>query len=180
MHSALKVGDPAPALVLPAHTGRSFDLAREPRTRRTLVVFFRFAGCPFCNVHVHVLIERYAQLEAAGVRVVGVFGSPLAAIQERVAQQAPPFPLLADADDAAHIAWGATHDSALALLDPRNLGVGLGPVRQRATVHLGRTDGKLLRMPADFVLDQELRVEVAHYGQYAADHLSVEDVIGAK
>jgi peroxiredoxin len=174
---ALAAGDAAPPLLLPAHTGNTFDLAREARAKRTLVVFFRFAGCPFCNVHVHVLIERYAELERAGVRVVGVFGSPLEAIRERVAQQAPPFPLLADADDAAHIAWGATHESALGMMDPRNMSVGLAPVRQRATISLGRTDGKLLRMPADFVLDENLRVAVAHYGRYAADHLSVDDVI---
>ncbi len=176
----LSPGDAAPELALMAHTGSLFDLHREPRSKRTLVVFFRFAGCPFCNVHVHVLIERHAELERAGVRMVGVFGSPLDAIKARVALQAPPFPLLADPDDMAHIAWGATHDSALALLDPRNLGVGLTPWGQRATINLGRTDGKLLRMPADFVLDDRLRVVVAHYGRYAADHLSVEDIIEAK
>lgn len=180
MQKPLTVGDPAPVLALPAHTGQAFDLAREPREKRTLVVFFRFAGCPFCNVHVHVLIERYPELERAGVRVVGVFGSPLEAIRARVAMQAPPFPLLADADDSAHIAWGATHDSALGMMDPRNMRVGWGPIAQRATISLGRTDGKLLRMPADFVLDENLRVAIAHYGHYAADHLSVDDVIAAK
>lgn len=178
--TALAPGDPAPPLALTAHTGEPFDLHRAPPARRTLVVFFRFAGCPFCNVHVHVLIERHAELERAGVKTVGVFGSSLAAIRERVGQQAPPFPLLADPDDAAHVAWGATHDSALALLDPRNLAVGAGPWSQRATIGLGRTDGKLLRMPADFVLDAERRIVVAHYGRYAADHLSVDDVIAGK
>src|SRR5437868_3966415 len=105
---SLSVGDDAPVLTLTAHTGKAFDLRKQAPAERTLVVFFRFAGCPFCNVHVHVLIERYAELERAGVKVVGVFGSPLEAIRDRVARQSPPFPLLADPDDAAHLAWGAT------------------------------------------------------------------------
>lgn len=50
----------------------------------------------------------------------------------------------------------------------------------RSELSLGRTDGKLVRQPADFVLDEQLRVVVAHYGRYAADHLSIEDVIAAK
>lgn len=174
----LKVGDSAPPLVLPAHTGNVFDLSREPRGARTLVVFFRFAGCPFCNVHVHVLIERHAELARAGVKVVGVFGSPMDAIRETVAQQEPPFPILADADDAAHVAWGATHDSVLGMMDPRNVRVGLAPWRQRATIDGGRTDGKVLRMPADFIIDGELTIRTAHYGRYAADHLSVDEVLG--
>ncbi len=178
MSVTLKVGDAAPALVLPAHTGRTFDLAKEPLGGRTLVVFFRFAGCPFCNVHVHVLIERYTELARAGVKVVGVFGSPMDAIRETVARQEPPFPILADADDAAHIAWGATHDSVLGMMDPRNARVGLGPWRQRATIDAGRTDSKVLRMPADFVVDEQMTIRLAHYGRYAADHLSVDEVLG--
>jgi peroxiredoxin len=177
--TALAKGDPAPKLALLAHTGATFDLQREPKAKKTLVVFFRFAGCPFCNVHVHLLIERYPELERAAVRVVGVFGSPLEAIRERVAKQAPPFMLLADPDDAAHTAWGATHDSTLSLFDPRNAKAVPSLWSVRGSTSLGRTDGKLVRQPADFVLDDELRVVVAHYGHYPADHLKIDDVISA-
>jgi peroxiredoxin Q/BCP len=175
--TTLATGDAAPPLVLPAHTGATFDLRAAPHRGPTLVVFFRFAGCPFCNVHVHVLIERHADLARAGMSVVGVFGSPMDAIRETVARQQPPFPILADADDSAHIAWGATHDSTLGMMDPRNAKVGLAPWRLRRSIDAGRTDGKVLRMPADFVLDEQLRVRVAHYGRYAADHLSIDDVL---
>jgi peroxiredoxin len=175
----LAKGDLAPKLSLLAHTGATFELSSEPKTKRTLIVFFRFAGCPFCNVHVHLLMERHAELERAGVRVIGVFGSSIDAIRERVAQQAPPFALLADPDDAAHAAWGATHDSTLGIMDPRNVKVLPSLWSVRSTTSLGRTDGKLVRMPADFVLDEHLRVIVAHYGHYPADHLTIEDVISA-
>jgi hypothetical protein len=154
-----------------------FDLQAAPRAQRTLVVFFRFAGCPFCNVHVHVLIERHAELVRAGTSVVGVFGSPMDAIRQTVARQEPPFPILADPDDTAHLAWGATRDSVLGVIDPRNARVGLGPWTQSRTTSPGRTDGKVLRMPADFVVDDALKVRLAHYGRYAADHLSVDDVL---
>lgn len=175
----LAPGQSAPPLVLTAHTGDLFDLHKQPKAERTLVVFFRFAGCPFCNVHVHVLIERSPELTRAGMKVVGVFGSSVASIRDRVARQQPTFPILADPDDTAHIAWGATHDSTLGMLDPRNTAAALQAVARRGTLG-GRTDGKFVRMPADFVLDSDLRVHTAHYGRYAADHLSVDDVIAAK
>lgn len=176
----LSPGDAAPPLVLASHTGTTFDLRAAPPSAHTLVVFFRFAGCPFCNVHVHVLIERHAELAKANVRVVGVFGSPMDAIKASVARQEPPFPVLADPDDAAHIAWGATHDSVIGFVDPRNVGSQFTAWQQRLPTNPGRTDGKLLRMPADFVLDADLRVRSAHYGRYAADHLSVDDVLAVR
>ncbi len=42
--------------------------------------FRRFAGCPFCSVHLHSFVRRYDEITAAGIREVVVFRSTTASI----------------------------------------------------------------------------------------------------
>src|SRR4051812_28272924 len=43
--------------------------------------FRRFAGCPVCNLHLRSFVQRHAELEAAGIREVVVFHSPVEELQ---------------------------------------------------------------------------------------------------
>lgn len=169
----LRDGDPAPNFTLLALDGTPFSLGSLVG-RKVLLAFFRHGGCPWCNLRVHELIQSYPQLKALGVEVVGVFGSPLETLRTRVGRQDPPFPILADPDDAVHTLYGAGL-SLWGLLDPRALphwvrGFSLG-------IPHGSVDGELLRMPAEFLLEPGLRVARAHYGKNPADHLPIDQVM---
>ncbi len=171
-YTRLKRGDIAPAFTLPALDGSLFSLG-SLRGKRTLLAFHRHAGCPFCNLRVHQLIQAYPRLQNAGVRVVAVFGSDLAGLQARVGRQKPPFPLLADPDDAIHALYG-TNRSLLGLLDPRAMPQWL--TGYRLGIQHGSTDGEATRMPADFLIGTDLRVDAALYGANAAEHVSIPDL----
>ena len=168
----LNVGDTAPMFTLPALDNEVFSLGAL-RGKRTLLVFFRHAGCPFCNLHIHRLIEASDRLSSAGVQIVGVFGSSVEGLQERVGLQNPPFPLLADPDDAIHELYG-TRRSLSGLLSPTMLPIWLEG-RKLGVPH-GSADGEATRMPADFLIGPDLRVERAHYASNAAEHLSVDAI----
>ena len=170
----LNVGDTAPMFTLPALDNQPFSLGAL-RGKRTLLVFFRHAGCPFCNLHVHRLIEAHERLARAGVQVVGVFGSSLDGLRERVGLQNPPFPLLADPDDAIHELYG-TRRSLSGLFSPGMLPIWLEG-RKLGVPH-GGTDGEATRMPADFLIGPDLRVERAHYASNAAEHLGLDVIEG--
>jgi len=169
----LRPGDPAPNFTLRALDGTLFSLG-ERRGRKTLLAFFRHAGCPLCNFRLHELIRAYPALRAAGVEPVGVFGSPLETLRTRAGRQNPPFPLLADPDDAVHERYG-TGQSLFGLLDPRGLPAYLKGLR--LGIPRGSIDGELFRMPAEFLLDEELRVVRAHYGAHGADHIPLPEVL---
>ena len=40
----------------------------------------------------------------------------------------------------------------------------------------GGSDGELNRMPAEFLIDRDLRIQRAHYYRFGADHLSLDEV----
>lgn len=169
----LRPGDPAPNFTLRSLDGSLFSLG-ERRGKKTLLAFFRHAGCPFCNFRLHELIRAYPALRAAGVEPVGIFGSPLETLRTRAGRQSPPFPLLADPEDTVHERYG-TGQSLLGLLDPRGLPTYLKGLR--LGIPHGSTDGELLRMPAEFLLDGELRVVRAHYGAHGGDRLPLPEVL---
>ncbi len=171
-YSRLQKGDFAPAFTLPTLDGSNVSLG-SLRGKKTLLTFFRHAGCPFCNLRVHQLIQAYPRLEQLGIQVVGVFGSSLEGLRERVGTQNPPFALLADPDDAIHNLYG-TNRSVLGLLAsfaPSGLAAFLEG--QRLGVTHGATDGEATRMPADFLIGSDLRIEAALYGGNAFEHIAI-------
>ncbi len=168
----LDVGDIAPMFTLPALDGTAFSLGAL-RGKRTLLVFFRFAGCPFCNLHIHRLIEANDRLVRAGVQIVGVFGSSVQGLQERVGLQKPPFPLLADPDDAIHELYG-TRRSLSGMFVPGMLSIVLES--RKLGISPGSSDGEATRMPADFLIGPDLRVEHAHYASHAAQHIGLDTI----
>jgi thioredoxin-dependent peroxiredoxin len=174
----LNSNDRAPVFQLPQFSanprdGAQFDLAAQ-QGRYTLLVFFRFAGCPFCNLHIHRLSQSAEALTYAGIDVVGVFGSSLEHIQQYAGQQFPPFPLLADEDDQVHDLY-RTERSIKGMFNLQNLaaareGMKLGTIG-------GSSDGEAFSLPADFLIGPNLQIRHAHYGQFFADHLNPEEVI---
>jgi peroxiredoxin len=168
----LEMGVIAPHFSLSSMNSNSFNLGML-RGRRTLLSFFRHAGCPMCNLRVHELKLAYPRLQAAGISVVGVFGSSVQGLRDRVGTQQPPFPLLADPDDVVHDLYG-TQKSLFGLLNPKAFrsymnGIQLG-------VKHGNTDGETLRMPADFLIGADLQIERVLYGSHGAEHLSIAEV----
>jgi peroxiredoxin len=172
-YTRLQRGELAPAFTLPALDGSSFSLG-SLRGKKTLLTFFRHAGCPFCNLRVHQLIEAYPRLQRLGIEVVGVFGSSLESLRQRVGQQRPPFALLADPDDAIHSLYGTNRSllGFLASFSPSGLGNFLEGMRL-GIVH-GSTDGEATRMPADFLIAPNLQLEMALYGSNASEHISIK------
>ncbi|MEY4530311.1 MAG: hypothetical protein RLZZ156_1032 [Deinococcota bacterium] len=172
-YKRLVKNDLAPAFTLPTLDGSSVSLG-SLRGKRTLLTFFRHAGCPFCNLRVHHLIEAYPRLEKLGIQVIGVFGSSVESLRARVGQQNPPFPLLADPDDAIHNLYGTGHSILGFMSSFAPNGIAAFLEGSRLGITHGSTDGEATRMPADFLIGVDLRIEAALYGGNAFEHIGIK------
>jgi peroxiredoxin len=169
----LQVGQTAPVVRLPNVDGVEFD-TRSLVGRPYLLSFYRFAGCPFCNLRVHRLVSAYPQLRA-GVELVAVFDSPLNDLQTHVAKHDAPFPILADETNRYYRAFGIEHSwvgvfRGMILRFPtliRSMLMGNLPTTIR---------GKLTTMPADFLIDEEGHIVQAYYGKDEGDHLPLSEI----
>lgn len=160
--------------------GHVVDLA-DYSGRHVLLSFFRFASCPFCNLRVHRMIERYAAYRDAGMEIIAVFESLRETMLQYVAgRMDAPFPLIADPEDHLYRLFGLEKSwgkFAMAYLNPRTaakrardaaaagFGKGFWP---------GKIDAAPHRMPADFLIGPDMVVRKAWYGTYPGDHLPFE------
>lgn len=164
----LSVGDLAPNILLPDLTGQSFELTQQ-HDKLTLVAFHRFAGCPFCNLRLHQLIQRYPAWQHR-LDVVVIFDSTLDNLQRHATDHQPPFPVLADTQNTAYRAYGVEHSW---------WGVAKGVMCRTPTLikamwqgHRPKSlQGRMDTMPASFIIDSQSVIQLAYYGQDEGDYL---------
>jgi len=145
----------------------------DARTKWTHLQFRRFAGCPICNLHMHSLIRRSADIQKAGIREVVIFHSPNESLLKY--QGKFPFDVIGDPEKKLYEQFGVGA-SIYALLD----------VRAWPAIVEGNTakdkpnidpEGGVLGLPADFLIDAEGKIVASHYGRHAYDQWSVDELL---
>jgi peroxiredoxin len=154
-------------------TTRSQSIQLPDPIRVVHLQFRRYAGCPFCNLHLRAVAQRHQELVAAGIREVVVFPSSPA---ELVAQQGDvPFAVIADSTRRLYAEFGVA-SSPRAVLDPRAWLAGVRAVaRTRPSLPANRQQA--LGLPADFLVAANGQVLACKYGVHAYDQWSVDDLL---
>jgi peroxiredoxin Q/BCP len=102
----LSEGDPAPAFTLPDSEGNEVSLA-DYRGRSVLVYFYPRAGTPGCTKQACDFRDNLAELNDAGVAVVGISPDKPEKLAKFAADEGLNFPLLSDPDKTVLTEWGA-------------------------------------------------------------------------
>jgi peroxiredoxin len=144
--------------------------------------FRRFAGCPVCNLHLHSVIQRHADIQAAGIREVVFFHSNADELLRHAADL--PFAVIADPDKRLYAEFGV-EASPRALLDwqvwlPIIRGVArtlVRVIRKQARTPDANPHGGRLGLPADFLSNNEGRVLACKYGAHAYDQWPVAELL---
>ncbi|WLQ15802.1 peroxiredoxin-like family protein [Hahella aquimaris] len=136
--------------------------------------FRRFAGCPFCNMHMRAMTLRHAELVAAGIREIVVFHSSEASMQPF--QGDAPFDVISDPRKKLYQEFGVGR-SLRALIDPRAISAAIkGGARKMKTANPDKGESPL-GLPADFLIAPDGAVVACKYGVHAYDQWSVDDVL---
>lgn len=138
--------------------------------------FRRFAGCPFCSVHLRSMVKRYDEIAAAGIREVVVFRSTAKALRRHHADT--PFAVIPDPQDKLYAEFGVG-SGWRALLNPLVLLMALPNVIRLFPKLPGIPPwGKgVLGLPADFLIATDGRVLACQYGTHAHDQWSVDELL---
>ncbi|MFN8537104.1 MAG: peroxiredoxin-like family protein [Thermomicrobiales bacterium] len=169
---------------MPAPTFQTNDLFGNPvdlasyRGRPLLLSFFRNAACALCNLRVHMLIERHAEFERAGLAVVAIFESAGAAMREHVGKQDAPFPLIPDPEARLYDLYGVENsaEKVEATMALPGTHAQVAAAAERGFPLTKEEGSNFLRMPADFLVGPDGSVLEAHYADYVWDHLPFERI----
>lgn len=144
--------------------------------KKVLLAFFRDAACPFCNLRLYELTNRYREFQDAGMEVIAVFSSPSDEVKAFVDRHPRPFILVADPDLALYTQYGVEH-SKMAMLKavlfqlPRIIsGLMKGAQPDSNNPHM-----KLV--PADFLISEQGEVVESWYGRNTSDHLPMKRLL---
>lgn len=174
---SLREGQAAPEIVGETTRGRRISPG-DLQGRTVLLKFFRFAYCPICNLHLHEYVRRAGELRSLGIDVVAVFHSPSRKIRKALRKLDVPFDVIADPSKALFRAYGVER-SLRGMFSRRVWGDYARAARagffSRPLGHEGGVRGH----PADFLVDGDGTVRLAHYGRDYADTLNVDAVIEA-
>lgn len=168
-----KSGEKASPVSLPAIDGSSFD-TNSLNGRLFMLSFFRFASCPFCNLRVHELVNRFDEF-GDNFTIVGIFDSPLDNLIKHTAGHKAPFPILADESNRYYREYGIEHSVS---------GMLKGMFFRMPTLMKGMMmgyvptiiKGSMTTMPADFLIDKKGIIQSIYYGKDEGDHLPFEEV----
>ena len=146
------------------------------RGRPLLLMFFRYASCPMCNLRLHDFAREYPRLQARGLSAVAFFHSSARAIKRNAGRRNYSFPLVADPEQEIYRAFGV-ETSWPGLLKSMVLpSFYVDWIRSMRYGFWGGADLQMAKMPADFLLGADGRLLLVHYGKDIGDHLSVADI----
>ncbi len=168
-----KAGAVVPAIALDSIHGRPVRIP-DPSVRYVHLQFRRFAGCPVCNLHLHSLGKRFADIQAAGILEVAVFHSSREEMLHYQAQL--PFDCIADPSKALYRQFGV-ETSISALLHPAVLWAGFRGILTTGKFYKKAENG-IFGLPADFLMARGGEVLAAHYGTHAYDNWHADVLLG--
>jgi len=143
--------------------------------KKLLLSFYRYASCPLCNLRVNELIEYEPIFREKGMEMLAIFQSPKESIKEYVGKQDAPFPIIADPQRKLYklysvetSIWGTLR----AVLKPSRFKEAM-----RRGFKLGKSEGAITQIPADFIIDGNLNISKLYYGKDIGDHMPIEQII---
>jgi thioredoxin-dependent peroxiredoxin len=169
----IKTDSKAKNVKLQGIDGEMFDSAKL-KGKPYMLAFFRFAGCPFCNLRVHELVEKFNEF-GDDFTIVAVFDSPLDNLIKNTKGHNAPFPILADVENKYYNEWGIQHSfwgmlKGMFCRFPtmiKSIFKGYFPTSIK---------GSLTTMPAEFLIDRDGLIQVAYYGKDEGDHMDFEKI----
>jgi len=151
----LQVGDKAPDFSLPNVAGHPVRLSDELENGPVILVFYRGAWCPFCNLQLHALQKAEAEFAKYHAQVIAVTPQSPDKSDEQVEKTDYPFEILSDLSSKVMKDYHLFYSVDAQLL----------AVFKKHGLNLEEFNGKgrnVLPVPATFVIDTQGIVRAMH------------------
>ena len=94
----IKTGEKAPNFILENAFGKTVNLQDKLKQGPVILVFYRGAWCPFCNMHLHALLKSQSEFEKYGAQLIAITPQTPDKSAEQIKEKAYPFEVLSDLD----------------------------------------------------------------------------------
>lgn len=162
----IEAGQPAPNFGARDVFGKKIILS-EYRKKAVLLVFFRYAGCPWCNLAIHRLALEYPMLKKENCEVIAFVQSDKNSIKENIYGRhavKPEFPIIADPKMHFYKLYGVSSSYKAAFKSLAAIPDWTHAVREHGFKQT-KIDGELFLVPAAFLVSSRTQeIAKADYG----------------
>jgi len=176
----LKNRDKAPHFSVVDINGEKVEINKE-NGQKILLSFFRYSGCPWCNLAIYRLTQMAPDLEEQGVKVVCFVQSSREDIVKNVINRhdpTPPFTIVPDPDKVVYDLY-AVEENALKYFT--SLRKAPKWIYSSYKLHFKQpeVDGSVTLVPAQFLIDSDGTIIKVHYGTDYADDMTYSEIKAA-
>lgn len=160
----LKIGDKIPDFWARDVHGNEVD--SQEFTKNTLIVFLRYAGCPFCNLAIYRLSKEYKLLQKNGCEVIAFVQSNEANIETNIMQRQemlPPFPIVSDQQQDIYKLFGVSPNTAKAAKYTTKHASHWLEATMKKGFTQANIDGSAFLVPAFFLVDKQGVIQLMSY-----------------
>ena len=172
----IKSGQQAPLFTAKDYKGNELSLENY-RGKKVLLSFHVFGSCPFCNLRVKELGEKYSEWNTKGFDMIHVFPSSAETIIKYAGKDDPPFAVLSDPQKELYQMYG---------LQKSVIGMFKGFLKVKRLFQafkvvglfnsLRNNDAAMHQLPADFLINENGIIENAYYASTTSDNLPVKQI----
>lgn len=151
----LGVGDMAPDFSLPNAFGKQVRLGDLLSEGPVILVFYRGAWCPYCNLQLRGLHQTLPHIEKQGARLVAVTPQHPDHSRQQVVDDGYPFEILSDLDDEVMKSYRLFFEVPQDLSDL---------YKRRFSLDLAQYNGEdryVLPVPATYIIDRDGSIKAA-------------------
>jgi peroxiredoxin len=142
-----------------------------------LLQFYRYAGCPMCDLRLHDFAREYPRLAARGINVIAFFHSGGESVRKHLQDRGLPFAVVADPTMAVYRAYGVESSLLRLFLSSALPSFYADWFRAMRHGYWGSVHWRMTTMPADFLLGPDHVIQRVHYGSDIGDHMSVDAIL---
>ena len=157
---------------LPSINGDIFNI-KKTNGKKTLLTFYRFATCPFCNLRIQEITSRLDEL-GKDFEIIAIFNASPEHLEKTMQKHNAPFTILAD-ENFEYFSKYEVEKSLTKLL----IGSVVGLFRLLKASAKGFFPMELQGMtivPVDVLINEAGVIEKVYYGQNTTDHLSFDEI----
>ena len=141
----IHVGEKAPLFHLKNAFGQNISLEEELKKGPVILVFYRGAWCPFCNMYLHVLQENLPTFKKYNAQLITVTPQTPKKSAQQIKKDGYPFEVLSDLNNRVmkeYKLYFELPEEVLAIYEEHNLGIEANKDKPAA-----------LPIPGSFVID---------------------------
>jgi peroxiredoxin len=151
----IKIGKKAPDFILKNAFGKEVSLIDKLEEGPVVLVFYRGAWCPFCNMHLHALQKSLFRIKKYGAQIIAITPQTPDKSAKQLKEKGYPFEVLSDLDSKVMKAYNLYFELPAKLVEVyKNHGLDI-----EAFNGYGRA---VLPVPGTFVIDTKGVVRAMH------------------